>query len=213
MRILTVLVSRELEDHVLFYVLIFLIGCAFAGSAGVDYVRSHIVDTQLDVHDDIWVQVLVHLICLTLGAMALGTFQISGDRRAGISTFICTQTPTRDHLLIAKWLSGLLWILLGLLPVLAIHAYMLRAMELDGSMLWRVMVGLFLTPLAGHHAGLQIGFLENKALVPLVASLFVFLFTGLLVIKGFGFPCYWLLTLLIVALSVRTWWAFHQSAL
>jgi len=156
---------------------------------------------------------LGQLPCLmVLDAMSLARVQIAGDRRARVSAFICTLTPTRGQLFIAKWISGFIWMLLGLCPLLLTLAFTWPP-ELYPHLVNMMIAGVIITLVTAYAMGQQIGFIESKILVLVVGALLLCLMASLLVIKGLAMPCYGLLAALTAALGMRSWWAFHHMAL
>jgi hypothetical protein len=213
MRNMLILVKREIEDHALHYLLAVLMGCI---ASVIIYVLYHMADAA---DRSLWGDMFEHPLMvifpcfMILGAVFLACIQIAGDRRAKIATFICTLTPTRGQLLIAKWISGLVWILLAAGPLLVILALKREEWGLYMPLIKTVMTGVILMQVTGYAVGQQIGFVENKGLALVVGALFLCLMGSLLVIKGLAMPCYALLAVLTVALCVRSWWSFHHMAL
>lgn len=212
MRNLPILVKREVEDHAIHYVLALLMG-------GIASALIHVLYKTADLAFGILFDermlffLLGQLPCLmVLDAMSLARVQIAGDRRARASAFICTLTPTRGQLFIAKWISGFIWMLLGLCPLLLTLAFTWPP-ELYPRLVNMMIAGVIITLVTAYAMGQQMGFLEDKGLVLVVGALFLCLLASLLVIKGFAMPLYAILTVLTVALSVRSWWAFHHMAL
>jgi len=211
MRGLYVLTRREVEDHALLYALVFILGGIYAGMVYVEYPTE--VTHPYSIPGNVIGLSLMLFAFLSAGIMILGYAQIAGDRRAGISTFVSTVTATRSQTLLAKWLSALAWMGLGLLPALSLHAVMLPGLGLDGSVLGWIMVGGCMTVLTAYAAGQRTGLQQNHILSLLMLVSLVFLVASILVIKGSGLSCLFLQGILIVALSGRTWRIFHDSVL
>ncbi len=213
MRNILSLVKREIEDHRIHYVLALLMGCI---ATVMIYVLFKTADSSGEPAFFGWtlLWLLGQLPCLmALDAMALARVQIAGDRHARISAFVCTLTPTRGQLFIAKWISGFVWILLGLCPVILILVFKESPPVLYASFLRTLMVGVIVILVTAYAMGQQLGFLEKKGFVLVVGALFLCLLASLLVIKGLSMPCYAILAALAVALCTRSWWAFHHVAL
>jgi hypothetical protein len=213
MRNMLILVKREVEDHAIHYVLAVVMGCI---ASMIIYVFNHMADVaERSLWDDVFRHPLMVIFpCfMILGAVFLASVQIAGDRRAKISTFICTLTPTRGQLLVAKWVSGLVWILLAVGPLLLTLTLKGEIMGLYAPLIRAVLTGIIVLQVTGYAVGQQIGFVEKKGLALMVSALFLCLMGSLLVIKGLAMPCYALLAVLTVALCVRSWWSFHHMAL
>jgi len=209
-----ILIRREVEDHAIHFVLAFLLGCI---SSVIIYVLcSRPADSagRLILSDMTLFFIMGQLPCLmALDAMALARVQMAGDRGAKVSAFICTLTPTRGQLFIAKWISGLAWVLLAIGPILLMLGFRATQLELYAPFIKTVMTGVIVMQVTAYAMGQQIGFLRDKGLILVVGALFLCLLASLLVIKGFAMPLYAILTVLTVALSVRSWWAFQHMAL
>lgn len=213
MRNILMLVRREVEDHVVHYVLSILIGCVAA-------VMLTVLSRTLDAsgkpafRDWTFLWILGQLPCfMVIDAMALARVQMAGDRRAKVSAFICTLTPTRAHLLTAKWIAGLVWIGLGLCPLVIASFFIEGQPFIYAPFVKTVVVGVIVTLMCAYAMGQQLGLVESKGLILLVGGLFLCLLASLLVIKGLSMPGFTLLSVLAVALCVRSWWAFHHMAL
>ncbi len=210
---LLILVKREIEDHAIHYILAVVMGCIASMIMYVLYRMADAADRSLS--EDLFVHPIVGVFpCfMILGAVLLASVQIAGDRRARASTFICTLTPTRSQLLIAKWISGLVWILLAVGPLGVTLALKGGQMGLYIPLVKTAMTSTIVMQVTGYAVGQQIGFVENKGRALVVGALFLCLMGSLLVIKGLAVPCYVLLAALTVALCVRAWWTFHDMAL
>ena len=213
MRNVLILVRREIEDHAIHYVLAFLMGGLCSAIIYVVYKTADARGKLLfgDVTPLFFIGLLPCF--MVLDVMSLARVQIAGDRGAKVSAFMCTLTPTRGQLLIAKWISGLVWICLAVGPLLVTLALKGGQMGQIVPFIRPVMIGIIVTHVTGYAMGQQIGFLEDKGLILVVGALFLCLLASLLVIKGFAMPCYALLAVLSAALCVRSWWAFHHMAL
>ena len=210
---LPILVGREIEDHTIHFVLAFFLGCI---ASVIIYALCGPDDSAVSFifSDMTLVFIMGQLPCLmVLDAMSLARVQMAGDRGAKVSAFICTLSPTRGQLLIAKWVSGLVWVLLAVGPILLMFGLKATQLELYFPFFKTVMTGVIFIQVAAYAMGQQLGFLVDKGLILVVGGLFLCLLASLLVIKGFALPLYVILAVLTVALSVRSWWAFHHMAL
>ena len=115
--------------------------------------------------------------------------------------------------MIAKWISGLVWVGLGLCPLAFAFAFTAGPPDSYAPFVKTVITGLIVTLMCAYAMGQQLGFLESKGLLLLVGALFLCLLASLLVIKGMAVPYFAFVAVLSVALCVRSWWAFHHVAL
>jgi len=157
------------------------------------------------------------LLVLFLGFGALGSAQMYGDRINRISPLLSTLAVTRDRILAARVLAGILAILVALTPVLVASVILLRTFlppfEFYRRMVVEVSATTILTGLACYCLGLLVGGATNRAwllvgYLPLLA-----LCVSLLGVKGFGPEAMLVLVVLIGALLVRTWYRFTTASL
>jgi ABC-type transport system involved in multi-copper enzyme maturation permease subunit len=156
-------------------------------------------------------------ILLPLIAAALGASQMNLDRDKKISSFLATLATTRQQILSAKIITGILWILLVILPIAAVDAVLLKVFPMvvvpDAGFLVRLFVTIFLCGLACYSFGLLTGWCSGKLLpasgIILVAPVLV----SLIVIKGFGLQTIIFFLLFISAAIIRTWQKFMSLSL
>ena len=156
-------------------------------------------------------------IFLPLIAAALGAVQMASDKNKNISSFLATLATTRRRILAAKIITGVLWILLVILPVAAVDAVLLKAFPAaaipDVGFLRNMFITIFLCGLACYSFGLQIGWREKK-LLPALGVIFVTpVLVSLIVIKGVGFETMVILLLFTIAAMIRTWQKFMSTSL
>ena len=159
----------------------------------------------------------VKFIILPLISAALGASQMNLDRDKNISSFLATLATTRQQILSAKIITGILWILLVILPVAAADAVLLKVFPMiavpDAGFLIRVFVTIFLCGLAGYSFGLLIGWHSGK-LVPAASVILVApILMSLIMIKGFGLGTIIFFLLFISAAIIRIWQKFMSSSL
>jgi ABC-type transport system involved in multi-copper enzyme maturation permease subunit len=154
---------------------------------------------------------------LFLAFAVLGATQMYGDRANRISTLLSTQAVTRNRILAARILTGVLAVLITLGPLLgaAIVLLTLKAppLELYSRMVWDIPVVLLLTGLACHGAGLLIGWTSSKARLIVGFVCLLLLLASLVVVKGFGLLAMVLLALLILAVWAKIWHTFVSASL
>lgn len=185
MRSTLILIKREIEEYTILHPTAIILGCVMAVITYWQYGpihprSSHEMPREVLL---VWACVVPNLGIL---ALILGSVQMAGDRIAGISSFLVTLRPTRAQIFWAKWLAGLLWIMLALLPMFAVHVYELTQRDLDAFLPGALMMGSFLLLLACYGLGLQFGLMTRKlrALVgAVIVTLGLFM---LLVIMGLG---------------------------
>jgi ABC-type transport system involved in multi-copper enzyme maturation permease subunit len=148
---------------------------------------------------------------------ALGSAQMYGDRANRISSLLSTLAVTRDRILAARVLTGVLAILAALVPILVASVILLRMFlppfEFYRRMVVEVSVATMLTGVACYCVGLLVGGTTNRVWLLVGNLLLLALCASLLLVKGFGPEVMLLLAVLIGALLVRTWYRFTTASL
>jgi len=150
-------------------------------------------------------------------AAVLGALQMYLDRDKKISSYLSTLATTRRQILSAKIITGVLWILLVILPIAATDAVLLKVFPMvavpDAGFLIRIFVTIFLCGLACYSFGLLVGWHSGKSLPALGIILVTPILVSLIVIKGFGLQTIIFFLLFISAAIIRTWQKFMSLSL
>lgn len=154
---------------------------------------------------------------LPLIAAALGASQMNLDRDKKISSFLATLATTRQQILSAKIITGILWILLVIFPIAAVDAVLLKVFPMvmvpDAGFLVRLFVTIFLFGLACYSFGLLVGWHSGKLLPALGIILVTPILVSLIAIKGFGLQTIIFFLLFTIAAMVRVWQKFMSTSL
>jgi hypothetical protein len=154
---------------------------------------------------------------LFLGFGVLGAAQMYADRANRVSTLLSTQAVTRSRILAARVLTGIVIVLITLIPVLAAAVMLLRLnevpLEFYSRMVWDISIVLALTGIACHGMGLLIGWTSSKSSLIVGFVCLMLLLAALVVVKGFGPSAMALLALLILAAWARVWHTFTSTSL
>jgi len=154
---------------------------------------------------------------LFLGFGALGVGQMYADRANRVSTFLSTQAVTRNRILIARILVGVLTVVVTLVPAIVAGVILLKLkkppLEFYSQMVWDISVALLLAGLACHSLGLLIGWTGSKARLIAGFPCLMLLLLSLVVVKGFGPSTAVLLALLILVVWGRIWHTFTSTSL
>jgi hypothetical protein len=146
------------------------------------------------------------VIALT-GCCFMGIAQAYDDRVNKISPFLATLAVTRTQILMARCITGVITILIVLVPTLIAAVVLLRQFLPPLVFYWRAMVEvtatLFLLALASYGLGLLIGSSTRKLLLAAGCLLIPSLMTALIVVKGFGPQVMAVLIVLILATFAR----------
>jgi ABC-type transport system involved in multi-copper enzyme maturation permease subunit len=209
------LVRREIEDQGILFVLVLVVGIIHAGWAGGAFPSGAAIPPTR-VPDQAYMMFFYLLLSLSAGAGILAALQIAADRNRGVSRFLCTLTVTRSQVLLAKWLAGLVWLLLGLLPVAVVCGVLAhrwaQMIPVDVPAVVAMVTGTGLLGLASYGFGMQTAMTARPAWVVLGSLAFAAGLVSLVVIKGFGLHTHVLAASVGLACLVRTWMRFHAIA-
>ncbi len=213
MRRSLILTGREIRDHAGYF-----IASAIMSALMIALLISLTLEYRREVVTLVSLGVLIPLaVMLGIALCAFGAAQMRLDRTRNLSKFLTTLPVGRGRVFLARVCTGVLGILLFLIP-LTITAAILMDLRSPPVPLYRgllpdLFVGVFLTCLACYSLGLYAGW-SAKALAPtLGAVLLVMLVPLLLAIKGFGIELIVILLLFVAASLAGTWDRFSSSSL
>jgi ABC-type transport system involved in multi-copper enzyme maturation permease subunit len=139
------------------------------------------------------------------------------DRTRKISAFLSALPVSRNQILLARIITGILAILTVVLPLLitgvAITYIFAPPIPVFSGIIFNIFTVIFLLGFACYCLGLMTGWTASK--IPPVTTCLVLTFTlsSLIIVKGFG-PCTkGILVLIIVACLIRTWQKFITTSL
>ena len=212
------LIKREIRDHIVYLILaaslaviFILVSFPIVSQFGSITEASNNV---MGIPVGIGVPVVTVVI---IGICGLGAAQMYSDRTRKISAFLSTLAVSRNRILLARILTGILVILTLLVPLVITAVILLRLyvspVLIYPGMVFEIFVTVFLMAFACYCIGLQIGWNSN-AVTPTLGALFL---TGILVpliiVKGFGLQIVVILVLFIIASLIRTWHTFMTTSL
>lgn len=158
---------------------------------------------------------LLPLVLLMFGAM--GVSQMYTDKNRKISSFLSTLAVTRNQILIARVVAGILAILIFMVPWIITAVILLRIfappLPLYMDLLAESFVTMFLLAFGCYCVGLQTGWSSGKVVPTLGGLGLACILCTLIVVKGFGFEANVLLLLFIAASLVRTWRCYMSSSI
>ena len=206
------LIKREIQDNLAYFVaaalssaILVFVAVSLAKSSSGREVQNYAVALFL----------IIPLITV-LGFMTMGTSQMLNDKTRKVSAFLSTLPVTRTRILLARIITGILAILVVLLPLLASGVILIRQYVSPYLFPHHYLIEIFITVFLGAFAcyclGLQLGLTSTKVTIVLAVFTFPALIISLVVIKGFALDSIILLLLLIAASLVRTWQKFVSSA-
>jgi ABC-type transport system involved in multi-copper enzyme maturation permease subunit len=206
------LIRREIRDHIIYFIaaVVFsaiLIALLTAATYNSDWDGSA-------VYVGLSVPLLVILV---LGFSAMGVTQMYMDRNRRISAFLSALPVTRSRILWARIVTGLLAILIVLVP-LAITAIVMGRLTgppipISSGYIDDILATVFLMTFACYCLGLLTGWTANKIAPTFGALGLNLVLVSLVFVKGFGPDIKFLLVLVIVACLIRTWHKFMSTSL
>ena len=206
------LIKREIQDFIVYFVVAVISAVVWVALLSVAaYNLGHIESGVLAALS------MPTLMVLVIMFSGMGVTQMYLDRNRRISAFLSVLPVTRSRILGARIITGILAILIVLLPV-TIAAGVLCHLLLPPTLIYAGVIGeiaitVFLMLLACYCLGLLTGWTASKVTPTFGAlGLNLILFT-LVIIKGFGPEIKLLLMLVIAACLIRTWHKFVSTSL
>jgi len=196
------LIKREIRDHIVYF-----IGAA-AFAAIFILISISVITVGVGVPT---------IAIVIIGFCAMGASQMYLDRTRKISAFLSTLAVSRNRILIARIITGILVILTLLVPLTITAVTLLRLyvppVLIYPGMVFEIFVAVFLMAFACYCIGLQTGWTSGKITPTLGGIALTCIFVLLILIKGFGLHIVVILVLFIVASLIRTWHTFMTTSL
>ena len=209
------LIKREIQDHIVYF-----IGAAIFSAIFI--IMSISVINQYDPKDPPVFEILFGVPAVTIvifGICAMGATQMYLDKTRKISALLSTLAVSRNRILLARIIAGILAILTLLVPLTIAAVILMRfftiliPIPMYPGMVFEISVTVYLMAFACYCIGLQTGWNSNP-LTPSLGALFLTcIFVPLILIKGFGVHIVIILVLFIVASLLRTWHTFMSTPL
>lgn len=215
------LIKREIQDYIVYF-----IGAAVLSAILIVFTISMIRQYEsfqrrdynpghLDVFS-VGVGIPTFAI-IVIGICGLGVSQMYLDRNRKISTFLSTLAVSRNRILLAKIITGILVILTLLVPLTVTSVVLLRLyvppILIYPGIVFEIFVAVFLMAFACYCIGLQTGWTSGKVAPTLGGIALACIFIPLILIKGFGLQIVVILVLFIIASLIRIWNTFMTTSL
>jgi len=157
------------------------------------------------------------IVVLIIGFPGMGASQMYTDRSRKISTFLTGLPVTRCQILTARIITGILAILVVLVPLI-ITGIILRRLfappiPIFPSLIFDISAATFLLGFACYCLGLQSGWTTSRITPTLGSIILTCIFVPLIIVKGFSTQIKIILLLFIIASLIRTWQKFKHTAL
>ena len=209
------LIKREIQDHIVYF-----IGAAVFSAVFI--VMSISVIHQYDPKDPPVFSIGLGVPAVTIvifGICAMGATQMYLDKTRKISALLSTLAVSRNRILLARIIAGILAILTLLVPLTIAAVILMRffttliPIPMFPGMVFEISVVVFLMAFACYCIGLQTGWNSNPVTPSLGALFLTCIFVPLFFVKGFGVHIVVILVLFIVASLLRTWHTFMRTSL
>ena len=206
------LIRREIRDHIVYFIatVVFsaiLVAFLTVARYSVDLFGSAILDALS----------IPLLVVLALGFSAMGVTQMYLDRNRKISAFLSVLPVTRNRILTARIIAGLLAILIVLVPLViavkVLERILAPPIPVSSSHIAEILATVYLMAFACYCLGLLTGWTANKVAPTIGALGLNLVLVSLVFVKGFGPDINFLLVLVIVACLIRTWHKFISTSL
>jgi len=208
------LIKREIEDNLVYFLAAALLSAVYV------FVAISLAKDNLGHEPQTFsIGLLFVILPITTGLvfMAMGASQMTNDKNRKVSAFLSTLPVTRTQILLARVITGVLAILVLLLPVFITAALLMKTFVspyvFPHHYLMEIFSTIFLMAFASYCMGLQIGLSSKRAGIVLAIFIFSPLIISLIFIKGFAVNIIILLLLLVIASLERTWQKFVSTAL
>lgn len=207
------LIKREIQDHIVFF-----IGAVILSIILV--VISLPLKSRFDPQHPPLLSMVLGIPAVTitiLGLCVMGATQMYTDRTRKISAFLSTLPVSRNRILLARIITGILAILTLLIPITLAAVILLRLLALPipiySGMVFEISIAAFLMAFACYCIGLQTGWNLSKIMPTLSGLLLTCMLVPLIYVKGFGLHIIVILVLFIVASLLRIWQKFMSTSL
>ncbi|HUT30772.1 MAG TPA: hypothetical protein VMX13_13350 [Sedimentisphaerales bacterium] len=209
------LIKREIEDHIGYF-----LGATIFAIATI-FVAIAFYAADSDRH--VWpagaaiILFVATAFVTVLGSCAMGVSQMYADRTKRISAFLSALPVTRRQIFAARIITGILAILLFLVPLAVTAEIFFRRFVpphlMRGPVVAEIFAAVFLMGFACYCLGLQTGWSSGK-LAPTLGSLgLTCLLASLIIVKGFGLPFMVIILILIFASVICSWHQFTSTSL
>jgi len=210
------LIKREVRDHIVYF-----IGAAAFSAVFIIMAISILHNYDLRRQPPAFSIVLgIPAITIVIfGICAMGSTQMYLDRTRKISALLSTLAISRNRILLARIITGILAILTLLVPLIITAVILMRFVSflfpfpMFPGIVFNISVTVFLMAFACYCIGLQAGWNSNPLTPSLGALCLTCILLPLIIVKGFGLHILVILVLFIVASLLRTWHTFMTTSL
>jgi hypothetical protein len=207
-----ILIKREMYDHSVYF------SGAFILSAIIIMIFIPITYNTSGIPLSYPIGILLTtIVILVIGFTGMGISQMYTDKNRGLSAFLSTLPVTRDQIITARIIAGILAILTLIVPltITTIILYKLLAppIPIYAGLLLDIFTLILLTALACYCIGLQIGMAMGILLAPFGGLLLSSVLVLIIIIKGFSLQASFILIIFIIASLIRIRQKFLSTSL
>ena len=208
------LIKREIEDHIAYFLgaailsfTLVVLSIWAAYNYGPEEAPLYPIGLSIPV-----------IVILMIGFPAMGATQMSTDRTRKVSAFLSALPVTRSRILVARIITGILAILIALIPLVITAMVMWHLLVPPIPIVYPCPIfDIFITALlmafACYCLGLLTGWASSKVTPTLAGLALTFVLIPLIMVKGFGLHTTVILVLFIIASLIRIWQKFMSIAL
>ncbi len=208
------LIKREIRDHIVYF-----IGAAVFSAVFIVISISIIHNYNPRENPPVFsIGLGVPAVTIVIfGICAMGATQMYLDKTRKISALLSTLAVSRNRILLARIIAGILAILTLLVPLTIAAVILMRlfspSIPMYPGIVFEISVVVFLMAFACYCIGLQTGWNSNPVTPSLGALFLTCIFVPLIFVKGFGVHIVVILVLFIIASLLRTWHTFTSTSL
>ena len=211
------LIKREIEDNLglfIFGLAVTLICvCWLATSVAMTAIKKVPIGLDWSMYS-----IFLPLIPLTgYLVTALGSAQMYKDKNQKISAFLLTLATTRNKIISARIIAGLIWILMVIVPIIITDLILVQIFPIlipyPKTLIIKLFITMFLMSLSCYSIGLVVGDNKRKNISQIMGATTTTIVLTLIVIKGFGTDTALILIILTAALLGKVWQKFSTAAL
>ena len=195
------LIKREIEDHIVYFIGVGIVSAILAIISILIVFEDNPVAPGAFVLPLITGPIVVATIVVMVGLCGMGVSQMYTDRSRRISAFLSTLPVTRDQILTARIITGVLRGLFS--PPIPMYP----------GLIFDLFIVIFLMSFACYCTGLQTGWTSNKVIPTLGGLVLALVLFTLILVKGFGLHVVAILVLFIIASLACTRHRFMSTSL
>jgi len=150
-------------------------------------------------------------------ATALGSAQMYKDKNQKISAFLLTLATTRNKIISARIIAGLILILMVIVPIAITELILVQVFPVlipyPKTLIIKIFVTMFLMSLCCYSVGLTVGDNKRRHISQIAGGIITVIILTLIIIKGFGIETALMLVIITAALLGKVWQKFSTAAL